>query len=365
MEVLKNCTLVLPERLGKGYVIIEEGIITEVGFGECSQEGEDLQGAYLVPGYIDVHVHGGGGAGFELADLDSCQRAADFHLKHGTTTMLMGVEGGLDELGKYLPLKKMPINTAGIFLEGPFISPERPGAIDPNFIKEPDPDKLTDFLTKFGSQIKYIAIAPELNQAEELIKIARKFNVVVSAGHTISSIEKLRQATMWGTSCVCHTFNGMPPMHHREPGVVGGALLYDELYTEIITDGIHIHPEIIRLLFKVKPFDKVLAITDSVSLNGMPSGTYGRRMVNGNKITLIDGKTIAGSAHTMDKAIQNMVKWGIDLVSAIRSATYNPAKALGLNDRGRIATGFRADLLKLNNNLEIETIYIQGQRQTI
>lgn len=362
MKVLKNCTLVLPESLEKGYVVIKDGVIEEVGLGECSLEGEDFSGAYLVPGYIDVHVHGGGGAGFDLSDPDACHRAAEFHLNHGTTSMLMGLEGGLEEIGKHLPLKKLPSNVAGIFLEGPFISPKRPGAIDPAFIREPNKEILTTFLEKFSSQITYMAIAPELKDAKDLINIADDYGVVVSAGHTTASIETLYEAILWGTKCVCHTFNGMPPMHHREPGVVGGALLYDDLYTEIICDGIHIHPDIVKLLFKIKPHDKVLAITDSVSLNGMPDGKYGRRMVKGRKITLTNGTTIAGSSLTMDEAVKNMVSWGLDLVTVVRSATINPAKAMGFNDRGRIAKGMRADLLKLNSSLDVEEIYLEGNK---
>ena len=120
--------------------------------------------------------------------------------------------------------------------------------------------------------------------AKELITTAKRFGIRVSAGHTMSTIEQLFESITWGVGSVCHTFNAMSPLHHREPGVVGGALLYDDLFTEIICDGIHIHPEVVKLLFKVKPHDKVVAITDSVALNGMPDGTYGRRMVRGKLI---------------------------------------------------------------------------------
>lgn len=361
MKVLKNCTLVLPERIVKGYVIIEGQFISEVGLGECPYKGEDLNGDFLVPGYIDLHVHGGAGAGFEVADLHACHRAAEFHLKHGTTSLLMGVEGTLNDLENSLPIK-MPENAVGIFMEGPFLSPKRPGAIDPKFLQDPDPVALDDFLKRFGTQISYMAIAPELPEADKLTKVALKNGVVVSAGHTVATIEQLFQAITWGVTSVCHTFNGMPPMHHREPGVVGGALLYDELTTEIICDGFHIHPDVVKLLFKVKPYDKVLAITDSVSLNGMPDGQYGRRVVKGKQITLANGTTIAGSSLTMDQAVKNMVSWGIDLVSVIRSATYNPAKAIGLTDRGSIKKDLKADLLRLDQQLNLVDIYLKGEQ---
>ncbi len=363
MKVLKNCALVLPERIVKGYVIIDGKFISKVGLGDCSYDGEDLYGDYLVPGYIDVHVHGGGGAGFKVTDLDACHRAADFHLKHGTTSLLLGVEGTLTDLENFLPLK-MPENAVGIFMEGPFLSPKRPGAIDPKFIQPPDPEALDNFLVRFGSQITYMTIAPELPQAEKLIEVALKHGVIVSSGHTVATIEELFQAITWGVSSVCHTFNGMLPMHHREPGVVGGALLYDELATEIICDGFHIHPDVVKLLFKVKPYDKVLAITDSVSLNGMPDGQYGRRVVKGKQITLTNGTTIAGSSLTMDQAVKNMVSWGLDLVSVIRSATYNPAKAMGFTDRGSIQKYLRADLLRLDKELNLVDIYLAGERLT-
>ncbi|MFA6693670.1 MAG: amidohydrolase family protein, partial [Bacillota bacterium] len=306
MTVFKNCNIVFPEKIAFGYVIIEDGLITEVGLGDSPYEGIDFNGDYLVPGYIDIHIHGAMGSSFNLGDLEGCQKAADYHFSHGTTTMLMGVEGGLEMLEEHLPCERFPENVAGIFMEGPFISPERPGAIDPNFIKPADPQAFEDFLKKYANQIKYIAIAPEIPMAKELIKIAVKYGLKVSAGHTVASIEQLFDGMTWGISSTCHTFNGMPPLHHRSPGVVGGALLYDELFTEIICDGIHIHPDVVKLLFKVKPHDKVIAITDSVALNGVPDGTYGRRMVRGKLITLTNGITIAGSSLTMDQAVKNM-----------------------------------------------------------
>jgi N-acetylglucosamine-6-phosphate deacetylase len=360
VTVFKNCSIVLPERVIPGYVVVEDGLIAEIGFGESPYDGVDFHGDYLVPGYIDVHVHGAVGHSFHVGDEVGSSKVAEYHFSHGTTTLLMGVEGALDELAKHLPYKGMPKNVVGIFMEGPFISPERPGAIDPNFIKPADPKGFEEFLTEFGEQIKYVAIAPEIPMAKELITTAKRFGIRVSAGHTMSTIEQLFESITWGVGSVCHTFNAMSPLHHREPGVVGGALLYDDLFTEIICDGIHIHPEVVKLLFKVKPHDKVVAITDSVALNGMPDGTYGRRMVRGKLITLTNGITIAGSSLTMDQAVKNMVSWGIELHKAIRSATANPAKLLGLTDRGVIAQGLRADLLRLDKNLDIKEIYVEG-----
>jgi N-acetylglucosamine-6-phosphate deacetylase len=359
-------------------VSVANGRITAVGPGRdgaAVDDDVDLGDRWLIPGLIDTHVHGGGGAQCNTSSADEVAAVAAFHAAHGTTSLLATtVSADVDELERSL----RAIGEAGVLgahLEGPFLNPRRPGAMDPASFREPSTG-VVERLLDAGARVSMMTIAPELPGALEIIAAVAARGAVVSLGHSEATDEMARSAVRAGARSVTHLFNAMPPLHHREPGLLGAALDDDFLQCELICDGVHVDPVAMRLALRAKGLGGLRLITDAIAAAGMGDGEYrlgdapvvvrdGRAKLAGTGTGPGDGTaggTIAGSTLTMDAALANAVRWlGVTVEEAVTLASANPAALLGLGDRkGAIAVGYDADLAVLNDDLRACSTMMAG-----
>jgi N-acetylglucosamine-6-phosphate deacetylase len=326
---------------------------------------------YLAPGFVDVHVHGGGGhdAMGSTADLSGMAR----HLaKHGVTGYLpTAVTAPLPTLTDFAErvrawLPDAPTDGAeplGFNLEGPFLAEARRGAHDPTFLRAPR-DVRPDDLEALLDGLRLLTIAPELPGALELIAWFRDRGVAVSMGHSAATVDEARAGYAAGGSSTTHLFNAMTGVDHRAPGLAVAALLDDAAYVELIADGIHVHPALWPLILRLKPEDRLLLVSDAISLTGMGDGRArigGLEVeVVGQRVTLIGTTTLAGSVIALDDAVRNLVTSGVPLPVAAAAASANPLALVGIADRGRIAVGQRADLVELDDGLSVRRVMRGG-----
>lgn len=376
---LRSQRIVCPGGTRTGEVVVQRGRISAVdqvgnqaGGGKPQDVGElvELGDRWLVPGYIDVHVHGGGGAQCNTAEPDEIAEVARFHARHGTTglvatTLAAPVE---DLCSALAAIARCPAaNLLGAHLEGPFLSPEQPGAMDAGRFLDPDIRQLERLLAAGDERIRLMTLAPELPGALELVQRLVRAGVVASIGHTNATDAEVRAAVRTGATAATHVFNAMPPFHHRRPGAVGAVLDLPEVSCELICDGLHVDPVAMRLVHRVKGPRGIRLVTDAIAAAGMPDGQYemaGRPVtVTEGTALLAGGETIAGSTLTMEAAVQNAVRFlGISVEEAILIASTNSARLLGLHARkGAIAPGLDADLLVLNEQLDVEATMLAGQ----
>ncbi|EXX89399.1 N-acetylglucosamine-6-phosphate deacetylase [Paenibacillus darwinianus] len=379
---ITNVRIVTPQGVVHGSLSAANGRITSVYTGEeradtikGGMETIDGEGGWLLPGFVDVHVHGGFGGDFMDAEADAYDTVARFHALHGTTTMLAttvtapkdAIERVLDAVARYRAQPCVGARLAGVHLEGPFISPRWPGAQNPAYIVPPRPDWVTDWNGRYPGLIQMLTLAPELPGATALISRLRDAGIVAACGHTDADFETITAAVEAGLSHAVHTFNAMRGLHHREPGTTGAVLTCDGLSAEIIADGHHAHPAAVKLLLRAKQPDQVLLITDAISAAGLGDGEYA---LGGLKVTvsegvarLADGGNLAGSTLTMLGAFRNAMAFGgLSPVEASRLASENPAKLLGLHEElGSIAPGKAADLVLLSHGFEHVRTWVGGR----
>lgn len=369
---LRSERIVTPEGTIAGEVVVRDGHIDAV-HPRGDGAGIELGDQWLVPGLIDVHVHGGGGAQCNTSDPAEIAAVARFHARHGTTGLLATtVAAGLAEL--VAALEAIHRSTAqaegaavlGAHLEGPFLSRLRPGAMDPDTFIEPDERVLARLLAAGGGSVRMMTLAPELPGALELVGELHATGVVASLGHSDATYGQARAAVLAGARSATHVFNAMAPFHHREPGVLGAVLDLPEVSCELICDGIHCVPAAMRLVHRAKGAGRVLLVTDAMQAAGMPDGEYrlgaaGVR-VCGGRATLLEGESIAGSTLTMDAAVANAVHFlELSVEEAITLASANPARLLGLQDRkGAIAPGMDADFAVLDDELRARATIVGG-----
>ena len=362
-------------RLAAGDVEIDKGRILRAG-KDLSRKSEDIAvdmaGYTIVPGFVDVHIHG-------CAGVDACDGAPEairemsrFLLPHGVTsfcptTMTVGrrvIESAL-LAAKACMDEPVPdgAKVAGVNMEGPFISKERKGAQNEADIAAPD----FQMFDLCGGIVRLVDVAPEQPGGEEFVKRAKEL-CTVSIAHTVSGYEQAKEAFDWGVTHATHLFNAMSGLHHRDPGVVGAVLDDSRVRGELICDGQHIHPAVLRTAFALLG-DRALIVSDSMRANGMPEGTafdLGGQMVTvrGGKATLQDG-TIAGSVTNLHQEVKNLVSYGVPFERAVKSATLIPARAIGLEEEiGSIEPGKAADLVVLDENLEIVSVLVSHGADT-
>lgn len=347
------------------------------GYADASAlvERIDAGGQYLVPGFVDIHVHGGGGGDFMDADAGAYERITRFHAGCGTTTMLattvtagkQEINGVLEAVRIYRSRTRPGADLAGVHLEGPFISPKWPGAQNPSAIVPPRVDWLEDWTAAYPGLIRIVTLAPETEGALEAVAWLDGRGITASAGHTDADYATILAAADQGLRHAVHTFNAMKGLHHREPGTVGAVMADPRIRAEVIADGFHVHPAVIALLARAKGPDGLVLITDAISAAGMGNGSY---QLGGLDVTvrdgvarLTDGGALAGSTLTMIEAFRFAVnRAGLSLEDASRAASVNPAKAAGLYDvTGSLAAGKQADFLLLSPGLELKRIWIQGR----
>ncbi len=346
----------------------ENGIISD---NSADEFAEDCTDCYIVPGLIDIHIHGA--MGFDNMDLsyEAVNTISYFLAKNGVTTFLPTL---ITQSKKWLTNAAVNIKSAkergvtgadiaGIYMEGPYFSAKHKGAHDENFLRAPSCEEFDEIYERCGGLVKIIGIAPELDGAIDFIK-AEKNRVKISIGHTDADYETAMSAIDAGATQLIHTFNAMRPFLHREPNAIGAAF-DSNIFCECICDGFHLSPAAVRLIYKAVGENRMILITDAVRAAGMADGKY---ELGGLPITVTGGKAytqtgaIAGGTSTLFKCVKKAVEFGIPLEKAVMMASKTPARAIGLfHDRGSISVGKRADLLVLNKDLTVRKVILNGK----
>jgi N-acetylglucosamine-6-phosphate deacetylase len=361
------------------FLVVEDGRIRAL---QSRNEAEmppgrqfDFPDLLLAPGFIDIHIHGGAGHDVMEADDASLAQIGLQLARHGITAYLPTtvtaprdrIFRALDHLGGNIASINRNVGACpvGIHLEGPFISHEKRGVHPPQDLIQPSPKALDDFWQASRGALRMLTIAPELPGAIETISHARNLGVQCSLGHSNATYEEAKAGISAGAKHATHSFNAMRPLDHREPGILGAILDDTELSADIIADGVHVHPSVLRLFLRAKGGDRSILITDAISATGMPDGRYKlgsfEVLVRGNRCEY-EGK-LAGSVLTLDRAVRNVMNFaGWKLQQAVRLATLNPANLLGISgERGVLAVGQRADLVVLNSQGEVVRTIIAGE----
>ncbi len=374
MQGLKNVRAYIR---GKGIVRtdigMENGVITAIG-NLSIEPMFDCGDMLLAPGFIDTHIHGAGGADVMDGTRAALSVISETLVKEGTTaflatTMTQSVEAMKNAISAAADFGSPDGKGAtllGVHAEGPFISEKYAGAQPREYIVPPSVKLFDDLQSAAKDMIKIVTLASETDKDFTLTKHLSETGVVASVGHSAASEQTVREGIKCGITRVTHTFNACSPLHHREVGVVGSALLYNELYTEIIADTVHVSVPVMKLLIKNKPKNKVVLITDAMRAKGMPDGVYelgGQTVyVKSGKATLVNG-TLAGSVLKMNEAVKNTVeKCCVDVCTALDFASYNPAESIGIQDiMGSIKIGNRADFTLLDDKFDVVMTSVGGR----
>jgi N-acetylglucosamine-6-phosphate deacetylase len=332
----------------------------------------DAQGCTILPGFVDVHIHGS--AGYDVMDASASALAAiaDFLVTHGVTAFVPttmtaphnNTLRAVTAVADYLPQQGRGARALGVHLEGPYISPKFPGAQPASFIRPPNLAELAELLA--AGPVRMITLAPEVAGAEALIRQARAHDGVVVLGHTNATYAECLQAMRWGVSQATHTYNAMSGLHHRNPGTLGAVLSIDDIDAQLIADNIHVHPAGMKILARCKGHDHTLLISDAIRATGLPEGDYelgGQPVqVKAGECRLADG-TLAGSILTMDQALRNfMAATGWSLAQAWPTTSRTAARTLGLaHEIGTLVPGARGDLVLLDEQLQVVATVVGGE----
>ena len=366
MKCFKNALVYVAGEGVKKCTVEFDETIRAIGETSSAEELVLPEGAIVLPGFIDQHIHGAGGAdGMDatIADYETIAKtvAAEGTTSFVITTMTQSVENimkAMQAVKEYREGEHDGARVVGIHLEGPFIAPAFKGAQPLDYVAQPSVEVFKAYNEASGNAIKIVTLAPEVEGAAELIAYLTANGIVSSIGHTGAKCADIEKAIAQGASNVTHTYNAQTALHHREIGTVGSAMLYDELNCELIADTIHVSVPAMRLLIKNKPADKVSLITDAMRAKGIPDGVseLGGQVVyvKDGEARLADG-TLAGSVLRMNRAVQNTVeKVGVPFTKAVDFATINPARMLGIDkETGSIAVGKRADFTVINENYDV------------
>ena len=359
--------------LRPGWLRIAGGRVTDAGSGPPSgQVTADLAEQLVVPGFVDIHVHGGGGGSFTSGDPIHARRAVAFHRSRGTTTSLASlVTASGEELLRSVAILAELVDDgllAGIHLEGPWLSERRRGAHDGGQLRDPDQTELRALLNTGRGTVKMITLAPERAGALDAIKIMVDHGAVAAVGHTDASYDVMRAAISSGARVATHLFNAMRPIHHREPGPILALLERPDVVVELVHDGTHLHPAIYRHVVRSAGSDRIALVTDAMDAAGMSDGTYRLGAltveVEGGEARVAGSGTLAGSTATMDQLFRNAVRSGPDqrddaLLAAVRQTSTTPARVLGLEDRN-LSANDQADLVVLDASLTPTAVMIGG-----
>jgi N-acetylglucosamine-6-phosphate deacetylase len=367
MGLICSGTMVLDGQVRRpGWLATSDGQILACGDGPPpGPVDRDFPDCVVVPGFVDMHVHGGGGASY--TDADGIGAAAEFHRRHGTTTTLASlVTASPAELiagVRALAAATQRSAIAGIHLEGPWLSTARCGAHDPTRMRNPDLAEIDAVLAAGAGAIRSVTLAPELPGAEDAIRRFLDADVVVAVGHTDATYEQTQRAIAAGATVGTHLFNAMPPLHHREPGPALALLQDPGVTVELIADGVHVHPEVVRAVIAAVGPGRVALVTDAIAAAGCDDGTFRLGTV---PIDVVSGvarvhgtSTIAGGTATMDLLFRNVAP-DAGLAAAVRMTSETPARALGLERVGALRAGNDANLVVLDGALEITAVMVRG-----
>ncbi|MFF3753965.1 N-acetylglucosamine-6-phosphate deacetylase [Streptomyces sp. NPDC002018] len=367
--VLTGARVVLPTGTVEGGRVIVEGRRI-VGAAPDDATTLDLPGHWLVPGFVDMHNHGGGGASFTSGSVDDVLTGIRTHREHGTTTLVAStVTGEMDFLAQRASILSELVeqgDLAGIHFEGPFISPCRKGAHSEALLRDPDPSEVRKLLDAARGTARMVTLATELPGGIESVRLLAEHGVIAAIGHTDATYEQTVEAIDAGATVATHLFNAMPPLGHRAPGPIA-ALLEDERVTvELINDGTHLHPAALELAFHRAGGNRVAFITDAMDAAGFGDGLYqlGPLAVEVKEgvARLVEGGSIAGSTLTLDTAFQRAATVDrLPVEDIVRAVSANPAKLLGLDDRvGSLEPGKDADLVVLDAGFAVKGVLHKG-----
>jgi len=363
--------------LDKGFVqrdLCTDGQLITADSGD--EATLDASGCYVIPGLVDVHFHGCVGEDFSDATREGLQRIADFELSEGVTyicpTSMTLPEETLMEICKNVAAHRAEntggAEVVGAHLEGPFLSHAKRGAQNEAYLRDPDAEMLSRLQVASEGCVKLITMAPEQPGGVEFIRKAAEMGVTVSVGHTTADYDTAMAAFRAGATHATHLYNGMPPIHHRAPAVIGAAFDSPGVRAELICDGIHIHEAMVRLTFRLFGAERMVLISDSLRATGMPDGQYpfgGQEIeVHGNRATIVGHpETLAGSVTSLMGCLRQVVRMGIPVADAVRACTYNPACAIGIDNRaGTLDIGKEASVVLLDeNDLSIRAIVFKGK----
>ena len=336
----------------------------------------DASGCYVIPGLVDVHFHGCVGEDFSDASPEGLQQMADFELSQGVTYICpAGMTLPEDQLtaicrnaAAHRAKNAGGAQLVGLHLEGPFLSTAKKGAQNGDFLHDPDSAMLRRLQKAAEGCVKLVTVAPEQPGAMDFIRAAVADGIAVSVGHTTADYDTAAAAFAAGADHATHLYNGMPPLHHRSPGVIGAAFDDPKVQVELICDGIHIHSRVVRATFRLFGAERVILISDSLRATGMPDGQYpfgGQEIeVHGNRATILGHpETLAGSVTSLMGCLRQAVAFGVPLADAVRAASYNPARSIGIDRQaGSLDTGKEASLILLDReDLSIRAIVFQGE----
>jgi len=370
----------------QGYIRVKDGLIAAIGAmadldGNGSDESPaariDARGNWLVPGFIDVHVHGGANHDFMDADEEGIKAITKFHASNGTTSLLAttltasreDLTAVMERVSSYMSQPMEYAQIVGVHLEGPFVNVKWKGAQNPAYILPPQPEWLDEWVRRFPGIIKIQTLAPEIEGSLEYIEKLASNGIVPSCGHTDATYDQIVAAADHGLRHAVHTFNAMTPLHHRNPGTVGAVLTDDRITAEVIADGHHVHPAGVKLITRAKGTHNVILVTDAMAAAGMPDGDYDLGglpvYMKCGVARLKENDSLAGSTLTMISAVRYLVNVvGVPLEEASRMASANPARQLGLDGSiGTLEVGKKADFLQLDDSLEIQSAWIGGRQQ--
>jgi N-acetylglucosamine-6-phosphate deacetylase len=369
--LLRAARVVTPARVfAPGWLLLDGDRVADGGPGAPPRVPDlDLGEATLAPGYVDAHAHGGGGAAFTDGAEASVRTVVAAHLAHGTTTMMASlVTDGVDALERSVRLLAEATRDgllAGVHLEGPWLSPRHAGAHDAALLRAPDPADVDRLLRAGEGTVRMVTLAPELDGGLEAIRRLVGAGVVAAIGHTDATYDVARAALDAGAGVGTHLFNAMRGLHHREPGPVTALLEHPDAFVELIADGVHLHPAVLRLAAEAKPH-QVLLVTDAMAAAAAEDGDY--RLgpmavtVRGGVARLRDSGAIAGSTLTMAAAVRHAVLVaGLPLAEVVRAATTTPAAMLGLTRVGALRPGYAADLVVLDAQLRVTGVMRGGR----
>ena len=367
-------------------LFVEDGRVTEISSRSSREIPSntplvDFANATLVPGFVDIHIHGGAGVDVMRASPTELPRLNKFLSAHGVTGYFpTTVAAHMDQTCRALDVLATAIESAessapndddvqarplGIHLEGPFLSHKRRGVHPPECLLPPTLESFDRLWQAARGRVRMITIAPEIPGAMEVITEAARRNVCVSIGHSDAEFPTAQAAVRAGARHATHTFNAMRPLDHRDPGIIAEVLTDNRMTADIIVDGIHVAPAVVQLFMEAKGPERAVLITDAISATGMPDGHYQlgpiEVEVKGGKCTS-DGK-LAGSVLTMDRAIRNVTQFaGWSLQNAVRAATFNPARAAGLSQQGVLAPGAEANFVVLGPTGDVQKTIVRGRR---
>lgn len=366
----ENAKILLEEGFVYGNLEIENG-----KFASINQSESNNFDKIIIPGFIDQHTHGGNGLDFStVKNLEELEKLLHFYVSHGVTSVFPTLLTESDELIYrqseliYEASKTHP-EIKGIHLEGPFLSKEFKGAQLEKYLQIPSIEKCKEFIKHSHGLFKLMTIAPENPHTEEVIKFLVENGIQVSLGHSNADFDDTKKAMEAGARCLTHCFNASKGIHQHFPSITMAGLYFDELYTEVILDGIHVHKEMVEFIRKIKTNDKVIGITDSLMCAGLPNGDY---MIGNTPIVVKDGdckikgtNTRAGSCLIMDQAFKNIKEFtGVTDKDASKMCALNSARMLKIDDKiGSIKVGKNADFIVLNKDFVIEEVYINGERK--